>query len=113
MLESQIQLGLTYYSIGRTPDAIREWDAVLEKDPSRDEARMYLRLVRGPGRSPAVQSPVDPSPGFDATEDLSFASIDANEEMGNSSPSLAGTPGWSKTALAKAGSDSDPEDSIE
>jgi tetratricopeptide (TPR) repeat protein len=47
MLESQIQLGLTYYSLGRTPEAIGEWEAVLERDPSRDEARMYLRLVRG------------------------------------------------------------------
>ena len=47
MLDSQIQLGLTYYSMGRTPEAIAEWDAVLERDPSRDEALMYLRLVRG------------------------------------------------------------------
>ena len=47
MLDSQIQLGLTHYSMGRTPEAIAEWDAVLERDPSRDEARMYLRLVRG------------------------------------------------------------------
>jgi tetratricopeptide (TPR) repeat protein len=50
MLDSQIQLGLTYYSMGRTPEAIAEWEAVLEKDPSRDEARMYLRLVRGAAR---------------------------------------------------------------
>lgn len=50
MLSSQIQLGLTYYSMGRTPEAIAEWEAVLEKDPSRDEARMYLRLVRGASR---------------------------------------------------------------
>jgi tetratricopeptide (TPR) repeat protein len=47
MLDSQIQLGLTYYSMGRTPEAIGEWEAVLEKDPGRDEALMYLRLVRG------------------------------------------------------------------
>jgi tetratricopeptide (TPR) repeat protein len=47
MLDSQVQLGLTYYSMGRTPEAIAEWEAVLERDPSRDEARMYLRLVRG------------------------------------------------------------------
>jgi tetratricopeptide (TPR) repeat protein len=46
MLDSQVQLGLTYYSMGRTPEAIAEWNAVLERDPSRDEARMYLRLVR-------------------------------------------------------------------
>ena len=50
MLDSQVQLGLTYYSMGRTPEAIAEWDAVLERDPSRDDARMYLRLVRGVNR---------------------------------------------------------------
>lgn len=53
LLESQIQLGLTYYSMGRTPQAIAEWNAVLEKDPSRDAARMYLRLVGGAGRGVA------------------------------------------------------------
>ena len=47
MLESQVQLGLTYYSLGRTPEAIREWEAVRERDPSRHEALMYLRLVWG------------------------------------------------------------------
>lgn len=53
MLESQIQLGLTYYSLGRTPQAIHEWESVLERDPSRDEARMYLRLVRNRHESTA------------------------------------------------------------
>jgi tetratricopeptide (TPR) repeat protein len=52
MFDSQIQLGLTYYSMGRTPEAIHEWEAVLERDPSRDEANMYLRLVRGVQRRP-------------------------------------------------------------
>ncbi len=57
MLDSQIQLGLTYYSMGRTPEAIAEWDAVLERDPSRDEARMYLRLVRGAARHRSTAPP--------------------------------------------------------
>ena len=56
MLESQIQLGLTYYSTGRTPEAVKEWETVLERDPSRDEARMYLRLVSGTSGSPATES---------------------------------------------------------
>ena len=47
MLESQIQLGLTYYCLGRTPEAIREWEAVREYDPGRKDALMYLRLVWG------------------------------------------------------------------
>jgi len=25
---------------------VSEWTAVLERDPSRDDARMYLRMVR-------------------------------------------------------------------
>ena len=50
LLGSQIQLGLTYYSMGRTPEAVAEWEDVLEMDPGRDEARMYLRLVRGADR---------------------------------------------------------------
>jgi hypothetical protein len=49
-------LGLTYYSLGRTPEAIREWEAVREHDPNRHEALMYLRLVRGldPAPEPAA-----------------------------------------------------------
>ncbi len=57
MLDSQIQLGLTYYSMGRTPEAIREWESVLEKDSGRDEARMYLRLVRGNQRRARLEGP--------------------------------------------------------
>ena len=53
MLVSQVQLGLTYYSMGQTPEAIAEWEEVLEKDPGSDEARMYLRLVRGATRRSA------------------------------------------------------------
>lgn len=56
MFDSQIQLGLTYYSMGRTPEAIQEWEAVLESDPGRDEARMYLRLVRGAARRASATS---------------------------------------------------------
>ena len=44
--EASIQLGLTLYTLGRTGEAIREWNTVVEKDPTREEARMYLRLVQ-------------------------------------------------------------------
>ncbi|MCZ6782645.1 MAG: tetratricopeptide repeat protein [Proteobacteria bacterium] len=47
-LEAQIQLGLVYYSMGRADDARAEWRAVLERDPSRDDARMYSRLLGAP-----------------------------------------------------------------
>ena len=81
MLDSQIQLGLTYYSMGRTPEAIAEWDAVLEKDPSRDEARMYLRLVRGVTHRATVsnfatEGQAHSSPGFSASDQ----SVELEEE---------------------------------
>ena len=44
---SAVQLALTYYTLGRSDEALKAWEAVLERDPSRDDARMYLRLVRG------------------------------------------------------------------
>jgi tetratricopeptide (TPR) repeat protein len=84
MLDSQIQLGLTYYSMGRTPEAIGEWEAVLEKDSSRDEARMYLRLVRGAGRGA-------PRPATDSTPNAHFVDDDSKDEIEIS--------GWSKSVL--------------
>ena len=49
LLDAQIQLGLTYYTMGRSPDAVELWTSVLQQDPSRNEARMYMRLVTGEG----------------------------------------------------------------
>lgn len=48
-LESAVQLGLTYYTLGRTPQARAEWESVLEQDPSREDAQMYLRMVQASG----------------------------------------------------------------
>jgi len=45
LLEAQVQLGVTYYTLGRTPEACKAWNAVLARDPDRSEARMYLRMV--------------------------------------------------------------------
>ena len=84
MLDSQIQLGLTYYSMGRTPEAIGEWQAVLEKDSGREEARMYLRLVRGAGR-------VAPRPVTDSVGNADLADDDSNDAIEIS--------GWSKSVL--------------
>jgi tetratricopeptide (TPR) repeat protein len=84
MLDSQIQLGLTYYSMGRTPEAIGEWEAVLEKDSSRDEARMYLRLVRGAGR-------IAPRPVTETTGNADLVDDDSNDDIEIS--------GWSKSVL--------------
>lgn len=88
MLESQIQLGLTYYSMGRTPEAIGEWEAVLERDSSRDEARMYLRLVRGANRR--VNRPS--SHNTSHTKHTEFADDDSRHEFEISE--------WSKSVLA-------------
>ncbi len=44
-LEAQVQLGLTSYTLGRIDDARRAWAEVLEREPSRSDARMYLRMV--------------------------------------------------------------------
>ena len=44
-LEAAVQLGLTYWSLGRGEQAIAEWQRVLSAEPSREDARMYLRLI--------------------------------------------------------------------
>jgi tetratricopeptide (TPR) repeat protein len=48
LLSAQVQLGLTYYTMGRAPDAVGLWSEVLRLDPSQRDALMYLRMVRGP-----------------------------------------------------------------
>jgi len=50
--EARVQRGLTLYSLGRTDDAVAEWEGVLAEDPEREDATMYLRLVRG-GKAPS------------------------------------------------------------
>ncbi len=45
MLEAQVQLGLTYYSMGRAEDALSQWSEVLKRQPERQDAQMYLRMV--------------------------------------------------------------------
>ncbi len=42
---AHIQLGLTYYSMGKIAEAKKEWKVVLAKDPGNDYATMYLRLI--------------------------------------------------------------------
>lgn len=48
-LTSAVQLGLAYYGLGRSEEATREWAAVLARDPAREDARIYLRMVRTRG----------------------------------------------------------------
>jgi hypothetical protein len=44
-LDAQVQLGVTYYTLGRAAEARAQWNAVLEREPDRDDARMYLRML--------------------------------------------------------------------
>ena len=46
-LASAVQLGVTYYGLGRTAEAIHEWESVVRQEPAREDARLYLRMVRG------------------------------------------------------------------
>jgi len=105
MLDSQIQLGLTYYSMGRTPEAIEEWGAVLEKDARRDEALMYLRLVRGASESTprpdsnrldrvAGLAPADHAPDPDRADDTLRPEIPSDdiEELNRELEFLNGSP---------------------
>ena len=55
-LEAAVQLGLTWYSLGQPERAIAQWEAVLERDPSCDDARMYLRMLRGTSHAGATTS---------------------------------------------------------
>ena len=46
-LDARVQLGVTYYTLGRTAEARAEWTASLERDATRDDARMYLAMLGG------------------------------------------------------------------
>ena len=56
LLDAAVQTGLTLYTLGRSDEAIAEWRGVLERDRSRADARMYLRMVARSGAEP------DPGP---------------------------------------------------
>jgi superkiller protein 3 len=45
LLDANLQLGLTYYTLGRTADALAQWHHVAEREPAREDARMYIRLA--------------------------------------------------------------------
>jgi tetratricopeptide (TPR) repeat protein len=45
LLDAAVQAGLTLYTLGRSEEALAEWRGVLERDRTREDARMYLRMV--------------------------------------------------------------------
>jgi len=85
MLESRVQLGLTYYSLGQTPEAIQEWRGVIERDASREDAHMYLRLV---------QTRSESGGGSDVSAGWAKISLDNTENASNLyTSSSSHTPG--------------------
>ena len=58
LLDAAVQTGLTLYTLGRGEEAIAEWRGVLERDRTREDARMYLRMVaRANGKDPEPGPP--------------------------------------------------------
>ena len=63
LLDAAVQTGLTLYTLGRGEEAIAEWRGVLERDRTREDARMYLRMVaRAIGAEP--EPALEPSAGL-------------------------------------------------
>jgi hypothetical protein len=61
LLDAAVQVGVALYSLGRSEEAVREWQAVQARDPERRDAAMYLRLVAqaGPeGKAPLPGLPI-------------------------------------------------------
>lgn len=44
---AQVQLGVTYYSMGKIAEAKKQWSDVTKKEPLNEYAKMYLRLIDG------------------------------------------------------------------
>jgi thioredoxin-like negative regulator of GroEL len=63
LLDAAVQTGLTLYSLGRADEALAEWRAVLERDRTRQDARMYLRMVSRALGGAAEPAPAPSAPG--------------------------------------------------
>ena len=46
LVETRIQLGLTYYSLGRADEALAEWDRAAAGAPEREDVNVYRRMLR-------------------------------------------------------------------
>lgn len=59
-----IQLGITYYAMGKLTDATESWKAALAKDPNNEYAHMYLRLCAATSneQKPARENVVNHTP---------------------------------------------------
>ena len=63
LLGAQVQLALTYYTMGRAPDALGLWNEVLRRDPSQRDALMYIRMVRGSEKRDESSTSLPPGTG--------------------------------------------------
>ena len=43
---ARLAFGVTLHALGRTAEAIREWEEVLEQAPGNASAETYLKLAR-------------------------------------------------------------------
>jgi tetratricopeptide (TPR) repeat protein len=44
-LPSRLALGMCYFNAHRIPEAVAEWEAILKRDPSHNEAKIYLKVA--------------------------------------------------------------------
>ena len=44
-LPARVNLGLTYYTMGRRVDALSEWQQILSLEPTNRSAAMYIAMV--------------------------------------------------------------------
>ncbi len=49
-MPGRIHYGIALYSAGQRAEAVRVWEDVLGRDPNNKSARMYLNLVKEPGK---------------------------------------------------------------
>ncbi|MFH0799599.1 MAG: tetratricopeptide repeat protein [Pseudomonadota bacterium] len=57
-----IQMGITYYTMGKIPDAKKSWKAALAKEPDNEYAQMYLRLCDATQRGESAPAAAAPPP---------------------------------------------------
>ena len=60
--DSHVQLGLTYYALGRAREALGEWQQVESEVPERPDIAMYLKLVSDVSQEPNAQEREEVAP---------------------------------------------------
>lgn len=50
-LPARVRLGVLLYNAKRVPEAVEQWEEVLDREPTHQEAKKYLNLTRHSGVS--------------------------------------------------------------